>query len=435
MFSRQLFYRKPKIVRAGLCLVVTTAATCAGLAPTASAAPATPAQPPSNLSTKLAGKTVFLDPGHQGSGQNLDRPVNNGYGGTKACQTTGMTALDGTPEHTINWKVANLVKQSLEVLGARVVLSRQDDTGWGGCVDERAGAANRSGANVAVSIHADGAPAQDHGFHLIVPKLPVPDLKAAQVQATAGMAASKAVHDAYKRAGFTPASYAGAVDGMQTRSDIAGPALTEVPNVFIEMGNGANKNDAAQLVSNEGQIKHAIAITTGLVTYLLAAASTGSADSPAASPIPQPNAAPAGNDGSTPQNAAPAVNSTPETTTPAAPQQGTPNAYTPGAAQPQSAPGTTPQYQTAPGTTQITPSATPQAGTTPGAQAQPGTSQSVDPNSAASTLVTSAIQLLAPLATSLGLGDVANSELVNLAYTLVSTLIGAAGNAVAAATK
>nr|WP_245717953.1 N-acetylmuramoyl-L-alanine amidase [Nocardia miyunensis] len=397
--------------------------------PAASADPAAPAQAPSNLSSKLTGKTVFLDPGHQGSGQNLSRPVNNGYGGTKECQTTGMTTSDGTPEHTINWKVANLVKQSLEVLGARVVLSRQDDTGWGGCVDERAAAANRSGADVAVSIHADSAPAQEHGFHLIIPKLPVPDAKAALVQAGPGLAASKAVRDAYKRAGFSAAGYAGAVDGMQTRSDIAGPALTEVPNVFIEMGNGANKNDAAQLVSNEGQIKHAIAITTGLVTYLLGAApSSGSADSRAAAPVPRPNAAPASNDSTTPQNATPAVDSVPSTTTPAVPQQSTPGAYTPGTAQPQSAPGTTPQYQTAPGTA-------PQAGTTPGAQAQPGANNSTDPNSAASTLVTAAIQLLAPLATSLGLGDVANSELINLAYTLVSTLIGAAGNAVTGAIK
>nr|WP_153415085.1 N-acetylmuramoyl-L-alanine amidase [Nocardia macrotermitis] len=409
-----------------MCLVVTTAATCAGLVPSASAAPAAPAPAPSNLSTKLSGRTIFIDPGHQGSGQDLNRPVSNGYGGTKPCQTTGMTALDGTPEHTINWKVANLVKQSLEVLGARVVLSRQDDTGWGGCVDERAAAANRSGADVAVSIHADGAPAQDHGFHLIVPKLPVSDAKASQVQATAGLAASKAVRDAYKRAGFTAASYAGAVDGMQTRSDIAGPALTQVPDVFIEMGNGANKADAAQLVSNEGQIKHAIAITTGLVTYLLGAPPSSSA---AAAPIPQTNAAPAANDGTAPQNAAPAVDSTPNpvapnaatpnaavpnAATPAAPQQSTPGAYTPGAAQPQATPGTTPQA---------------------GTQTQPGTPNLADPNSAVSTLVTSAIQLLAPLATSLGLGDVANSELINLAYTLVSTLIGAAGNAAAAVTK
>ncbi len=425
MFSRQLFYRKPKFVGAGLCLVVATAAACAGLVPTASAAPAAPAQAPSNLSSKLTGKTIFLDPGHQGSGQNLSRPVNDGYGGTKECQTTGMTAVDGTPEHTINWKVANLVKQSLEVLGARVVLSRQDDTGWGGCVDERAAAANRSGADVAISIHADSAPAQEHGFHLIIPKLPVPDAKAAQVQATAGLAASRSVRDAYKRAGFTAANYAGAVDGMQTRSDIAGPALTEVPDVFIEMGNGANKDDAAQLVSNEGQIKHAIAITTGLVTYLLGSVPSGSA---AAVPIPRSNAAPAANDGSAPQNATPAVNSAPAPTASAVPQQSTPDTGTPGAAQPRSAPGAAPQSQTSP-------SATPQAGTGPGARTQPGTTNSTDPNSAANTLITAAIQLLAPLATSLGLGDVANSELVNLAYTLVSTLIGAAGNAAATFTK
>lgn len=429
MFSRQLFHRKPKFARAGLCLLVTSAATCAGLVPVASAAPAAPAQAPSNLSTKLAGRTVFLDPGHQGSGTDLSRPVNNGYGGTKACQTTGMTALGGMPEHTINWKVANLVKQSLEMLGARVVLSRQDDTGWGGCVDERAAAANRSGADVAISIHADGAPAQDRGFHLIIPKLPVPDAKASQVQAGPGLVATKAVRDAYKRAGFPEATYAGTVDGLQTRSDIAGPALTEVPDVFIEMGNGANKADAADLTSNEGEIKHALAITTGLVTYLLGATPSNPAGTRADAPATQPNAAPAVNDsGNGQQNAAPAVNSapTPDSTTPAAPQQNMPGEYTPGAAQPQTAPGATPQAQA--GTA-------PQAGATPGTQTQPGTTNSTDPNSAASTLVTSAIQLLAPLATALGLGDVANSELVNLAYTLVSTLIGAAGNAASALTK
>src|SRR5262249_23284470 len=159
------------------------------------------------------------------------------------------------------WKVAQLVQQSLQAMGATVVMSRQDDTGWGGCVDERAAAANRSGAAVAVSIHADGAPAEDHGFHLIVPALPVPDAKAAQVQSGPGRAATQAVHDAYVAAGFTPANYAGAVDGIQTRDDIAGPALTEVPDVFVEMGNGANPDDAALLETPEGQLRHAVAIT------------------------------------------------------------------------------------------------------------------------------------------------------------------------------
>lgn len=419
VFSRQLFYRTPNIARAGMCLVATAVA-AASLAPAAYAAPAAA---PSDMSTKLAGKTVFLDPGHQGPNhtQNLARQVNNGRGGTKDCQTTGMTALDGTPEHTINWRVASLVRQSLEALGARVVMSRQDDTGWGGCVDERAAAANRSGANVAVSIHADGAPAQDRGFHLIVPQLPIPDPRANQVQSGAGLAATKAVRDAYLKAGFPEATYAGAVDGLQTRSDIAGPALTEVPDVFIEMGNGANKDDAAQLISNDGQIKHAIAITTGLVTYLLGGqpAPSGSADSKASAPLPgQPNAVPAAN---TAPGAAQSL--TPPAGTPTAPDPNTPSAYTPGVGQQsQTAQGATPQYPAAP-----------QAGTSPGTRTTPSTSDSTDPNAAMATLLTSAIKLLSPLAKSLGIGDMANSELINLAYTLVSTLIGAAGNAAAGA--
>ncbi|WP_433600545.1 hypothetical protein ACQPXH_01395 [Nocardia sp. CA-135953] len=52
---------------------------------------------------------------------------------------------------------------------------------------------------------------------------------------------------------------------------MAGPALTTVPDVFIEMGNGANVEDAALLESPEGQVKHALAITTGLVGFLLGA--------------------------------------------------------------------------------------------------------------------------------------------------------------------
>ena len=119
-----------------------------GSAP-ASAAPAT--------GTSLAGKTIFLDPGHQGgaAGHDLAKQVPDGRGGTKDCQTTGATGVNGVAEHTVNWDVAQLVKAGLESQGARVVLSRPDDTGWGGCVDERAAAASRSGAAIAVSLHAD----------------------------------------------------------------------------------------------------------------------------------------------------------------------------------------------------------------------------------------------------------------------------------------
>ncbi|WP_446221317.1 N-acetylmuramoyl-L-alanine amidase [Nocardia sp. IBHARD005] len=258
---------QPNIIKAGICSTVSAAVvvSLSGLVPVTAHAAPEPA------TSELAGKTIFLDPGHQGSAhsQDLSRQVDDGRGGTKDCQTTGMTSLNGIPEHTINWDVAQLVRASLEALGADVVLSRADDTGWGGCVDDRARAANQSGADVAVSIHADSAGPDQHGFHMIVPQLPIPDTVADKAQSGDGRLASSAVRDAYLAAGFSPANYAGVLAGLQTRADVAGPALTQVPLVFVEMGNGANVVDAARLESRQGQLEHAVAITTGVVGFLL----------------------------------------------------------------------------------------------------------------------------------------------------------------------
>ncbi|WP_280471655.1 N-acetylmuramoyl-L-alanine amidase [Nocardia cyriacigeorgica] len=417
---------KPNFVQAGLCAVVSTALTFTLSGVTASAEPISP-----DMATKLAGRTVFLDPGHQGPNhtENLSRQVSDGRGGTKDCQTTGMTTVNGVAEHTINWNVAQLVKTSLESLGARVVLSRQDDSGWGGCIDERAAAANASGAAVAVSIHADGAPAQYRGFHVIVPQLPIPDAKADQVQSTAGLAASKAMRDAYLSSGFPAANYAGVVDGLQTRADVAGPALTTVPDVFIEMGNGANPEDAALLESGDGQLKHAIAITTGLVSFLLGAppsadtpvATPGTgADSPAAAPAPQEPAPTTTTAPSTPAAPAPAGSPTPAqttsptttTTAPAAPAQ------RPGVNNSRTAPGSNaPQTQAALTTPKSAPSTTKAPSGSSSTSPEPGTKDSE------TGIVGTVMELLMPLAKALGMDDTAiTAELINLAYTLAAAL-------------
>ncbi|WP_425302022.1 N-acetylmuramoyl-L-alanine amidase [Nocardia cyriacigeorgica] len=384
------------------------------------------------MATKLAGRTVFLDPGHQGPNhtENLSRQVSDGRGGTKDCQTTGMTTVNGVAEHTINWNVAQLVKTSLESLGARVVLSRQDDSGWGGCIDERAAAANASGAAVAVSIHADGAPAQYRGFHVIVPQLPIPDAKADQVQSTAGLAASKAMRDAYLSSGFPAANYAGVVDGLQTRADVAGPALTTVPDVFIEMGNGANPEDAALLESGDGQLKHAIAITTGLVSFLLGAppsadtpvATPGTgADSPAAAPAPQEPAPTTTTAPSTPAAPAPAGSPTPAQTT-------SPTTTTTAPAAPAQRPGVN-NSRTAPGSnapqTQAAPTSTPKSApnTTEAPSGSSSTSPEAGTKGSEDGIVATVMELLMPLAKALGMDDTAiTAELINLAYTLAAAL-------------
>ncbi|MGW5107353.1 N-acetylmuramoyl-L-alanine amidase [Nocardia sp. NPDC004123] len=337
---------KPSITKAGICTAVTAAAitTVAGIVPVAAlAAPALP-----ELPQKLAGKTIFLDPGHQGDNHTQDenKQVSDGRGGTKACQTTGMTSLHGIAEHTINWNVAQLVRTSLEGLGAHVVMSRPDDTGWGGCIDDRAKAANASGADIALSIHADSGPADGHGFHLIVPALPVADAKVSEVQGGAGLTASKAMRDAYVQSGYQVATYNGAVDGLQTRSDIAGPALTAVPDVFLEMGNGANVEDAQQLESPEGQLKHAVTITTGIASYLLGVpvpADTGLASEPGTQPGQQVPAQPAEPQPQPAQAPVPAPQAgAPVDPNPAAAHQNPAAAQTPQAAVPQAQPAVVP---------------------------------------------------------------------------------------------
>lgn len=454
---------KPSIVRAGICTAVTAAVTVtlSGLLPvTAQAEPS-----PLDMSKKLAGKTVFLDPGHQGSNhsQDLARQVSDGRGGTKDCQTTGMTTMNGVPEHTITWNVAQVVKTSLETLGAHVVLSRQDDLNWGGCIDDRARAASQSGADLAVSIHADSAPAQYRGFHLIVPELPIPNLIIDQAQSGAGLAASKAVRDAYREAGFPPANYGGVVDGLQTRKDVAGPALTTVPVVFLEMGNGANPEDAALLETPEGQLKHAIALTTGVVGHLLGAPRPGAAPdqrtgqtAPQGSTLDHPAASPETSQGQTVPGGPPAqtnpvvpqaqtIPAVPQnSTTPGAPQSqaapqswtipGVPQGTTPGAPQSPAAPAV-PQAQSVPGTSTPKPApgtATPQSPGTSASPTSPGTSGTQSPGTPNAQQSpgtaggnASIMELLMPLAKLLGLDNNAiATELINLGYSLAGMLLG-----------
>ncbi|MFC6011047.1 N-acetylmuramoyl-L-alanine amidase [Nocardia lasii] len=374
---------QPNIIRTGICATLSAAVvvSLSGLVPVTAHAAPEPA-----TSDQLAGKTIFLDPGHQGSGhtEDLNRPVDNGRGGTKACQTTGMTSLNGIPEHTINWDVAQLVKASLQALGAQVVLSRADDVGWGGCVDDRARAANESGADVAVSIHADSAGPDQHGFHLIVPELPIPDPVADQAQSGGGRVAAAAVRDAYLAAGFSPANYAGVTGGLQTRADVAGPALTQVPLVFVEMGNGANADDAARLETREGQLEHAVAIATGVVGFLL------NKPIPASAPARVPARAPIAEPAEVPARTAPGAgsrNTAPET--PAEPAPSTPKKR-----------GTTPQTETTP-------------------------QESEFDLSVLGGPITAVMTLLMPLAEALGMDEsTIPGQLINLVYTLVGLVFG-----------
>jgi N-acetylmuramoyl-L-alanine amidase len=211
----------------------------------------------------LAGKTIVLDPGH---GASVDgsptRQVPNGRGGTKDCNTSGTSTDGGFPEHTFTFDVASLVRSQLEALGAKVVMTRNDDTGPVPCVDARAAIANAAQPAAIISIHADGAPASGRGFHV---NYSSPPLNAAQTGVVTGLA--PVMRGALEASGFTPSNYIGS-GGLYGRSDLAGLNLADYPEVLLELGNMRNADDAARMTTPQGQADYAAAIVKGITSYV-----------------------------------------------------------------------------------------------------------------------------------------------------------------------
>jgi N-acetylmuramoyl-L-alanine amidase len=227
------------------------------------------APPPSSSSVPPpvgAGKVVVLDPGHNGGNASHPTEINAlvpaGRGQRKACNTTGTATDAGYPEHAFNWDVALRVRTELRAAGYTVVLTRPDDAGVGPCVDQRAATGNQADAAAVVSIHADGAPAGDHGFHV---EYSDPPVNAAQGTPSTTLAAD--LRDSIHAAGFDLSDYLGH-DGLFGRADLGGLNLSTRPTVLIECGNMRNAADAATDTSAAGRQRYADAITAGIEHYL-----------------------------------------------------------------------------------------------------------------------------------------------------------------------
>ena len=227
-----------------------------GLAPTLTA-------PAAGAETTVAGKVVFLDPGHNGANDaSINRQVPNGRGGTKECQTSGTSTDGGYPEHSFNWDVVLRIRAALTQYGVRTAMSRGNDNALGPCVDQRAAMANALRPDAIVSIHADGGPADGRGFHVNYSNPPLNDAQAGPAVRFAEVMRSQLV-----AAGFTPSTYRGS-DGLYGRADLAGLNLAQFPSILIECGNMKNQAEAAVLTSPEGREKYAAGVVSGITAYL-----------------------------------------------------------------------------------------------------------------------------------------------------------------------
>jgi N-acetylmuramoyl-L-alanine amidase len=237
-----------------------------GPAPSATGRPSSTTSSPSSA-RPLAGKTVGIDPGHNGLNYTdpafLGKQIWNGRE-FENCNTTGTQTANGYSEAQFNFNVATYLAADLRRDGARVVLTRWNNHGIGPCVNRRAQIINAAHPDVAIDIHADGGPTWGRGFTVLEP---VADGINNKIISSSLLFGSY-VHSAFLTyTPLRPSDYYGH-DGYIFRDNLAGLNLTRVPEVLIECGNMPNRADAALLTSASGQMRIARALEAAIIRFL-----------------------------------------------------------------------------------------------------------------------------------------------------------------------
>jgi N-acetylmuramoyl-L-alanine amidase len=220
---------------------------------------------PAEASGRLAGVVIDLDPGHNGQNAShpaqISRQVPDGRGGHKDCDTTGTATNGGYAEHSFNFDVVRRAAAILRSRGAKVVLTRSNDNGVGPCVDVRGKSGNTAHASAVISVHADGAASNGHGFHII---------EAAHGRhLPADSALARALRTAIQRdTGARVSNYAGSGTGIVRRDDLAGLNFSTKPKVMVEFGNMRNQADARLLTDPRWRQRAAQALVDGLQAFL-----------------------------------------------------------------------------------------------------------------------------------------------------------------------
>jgi N-acetylmuramoyl-L-alanine amidase len=221
-----------------------------------------------SAASPLVGATIAIDPGHNGgnaaNSQRISRLVDAGTL-RKACDTVGASSPSGYSEAAHNLDVALRLERLLRAAGARVVLTRRTNRGWGPCITARAAIGNRARADAAISIHADGGPPARRGFHVIYP----PSIRGFTDDiAPASYRLALAVRGRFRSTTGMPYAYYAGGAGLSRRRDLGGLNLSNVPKVFLEAGNLRNPADARLLESARFRELEAQALTRALADFL-----------------------------------------------------------------------------------------------------------------------------------------------------------------------
>lgn len=215
----------------------------------------------------LAGKVVGIDPGHNGRNYLhtgfINHQVFNGRT-NENCDTTGTSTNGGYSESLFNFNVARYLRADLLATGAHVVMTRSTNQGVGPCIDRRAQILNHAHVNVAIDIHADGAPSWGRGFAILEP---VTDEINKHIVASSLLFGADVRSSMLAQTPMPVSNYDG-VNGFKFRSDLAGLNLATEPKVLIECGNMRNARDGALLTSPAFQKRIALALSIAITNFL-----------------------------------------------------------------------------------------------------------------------------------------------------------------------
>ena len=181
------------------------------------------------------GYIVAIDAGHQRYGNSDTEPIGPGSSTVKAKVSDGATGTSsGVPEYQLNLIVAKRLKRELKIRGYRVYMIRKTND-----VDisnvERAQAANESGADICVRLHADGI--EDSSVTGASALYPSPDNPYIPELSKKCEKLSNAILDAYcSRTGIRNR-------GLSLRDDLTGTNWSKIPVTLLEMGFLSNPSE------------------------------------------------------------------------------------------------------------------------------------------------------------------------------------------------
>ena len=216
----------------------------------------------------LSGHTILIDPGHNIGNSTHTSQINHHYwvGLDKICNTTGTATNQGYAEATYTFDVAQRLTKILTAAGAKVVLTRDQNSRstFGPCIQARGLLGGQVGADLGVSIHADGGPSSGHGAFVYSPAFKAgytSSSKAKQSYRLAsdvlkGLAAHGQIGSTYLHPNIAP-------DKQQGTLNVA-----SIPIVIVETLNMRNATDAAKAQSAAGRQSIAAGLAAGIERWI-----------------------------------------------------------------------------------------------------------------------------------------------------------------------